>query len=189
MPNKTWGTPQTIKQYIVVGDNDEIPSGHKAYVFNKQVGQSEVDPDTWDAFTDGDLTEIKNAIERDIPNTKVIWIKISWDYAIYEGMPSTGFWYRVGGFYIEAIVENISGAGMTGFEIAAIIIAVAILVAVLVPIALGAWTYWEVVESVKRVLGDVGMIGIGLLLLVGIAVFVLLVLGVGFKGKGIAVGR
>lgn len=187
MPSKTWGTEQLIKEYIVVGENDEIPSGQKAYVFNKQVGESEVDPDTWDAFTDGDLTELKNAIERDIPNSKVIWIKISWDHAIYEGMPSTGFWYRVGGFYVEAIVENLGGAGLTGWEIAAIIVAIAFLAAVLIPLALGAWIVWQIITSIP----DIAKPFVGIALLIGIALFILILFGarLGLSKKGMTLGR
>jgi len=187
MPSKTWGTPQIIKEYLVVGENDEIPSGHKAYVFNKQRGESEVDPDDWDAFREGNLTELKNAIEGDIPNSKVIWIKISWDYAIYEGMPSTGFWYRVGGFYVEAIVENIGGAALTGLEIAIIIMAIAFLAVVIAAISLGAWIIWQVMLAIPKPLKPFG----GIILLIGIGLFVLILFGakLGIGKKGVTLGK
>lgn len=192
MPSKTWGTPQVIQQSIVVDENTEIPIGHKAYVFNKTtstIGEF-VPKDDWEAFMRGDLYALKERIEADIYGSKVIWLKISWDKTEGPKQIASGLSvYAVWGFYVEAIVENASGANLTGFEIAAIILALAVLIPVLAALALGAWTYWEVVQSVKRVLGDVGMIGIGLLLLFGLAIFVLLILGVGFKGKGIAVGK
>lgn len=190
MSSKTWGTPQVIKEYIIVNQNDEIPSGNNAYVFNKSTSPygDFVPKANWEALVNGDLSTLKNKIESDIPNTQVIWIKVSWDKAVGPAVPPGGVTsYLVSGFYVEAIVKNKGGAALTGLEIVMIIGAVAFLAAVVAAIALGAWIIWQVMSLIPDVLKPV--VGIGLL--IGIALFLLILFGarLGVSKKGMTLGR
>jgi len=189
MPSKTWGTSQVIKDYVIVGDNDEIPTGQKAFVFNQSQNEKDkINVDVWTNFMAGNLTEIKTKIEMDIPNSKVIYLRLSWIKAIYVEIPLTSIkYYAVYGFKIEAIVENTGGAGLTGLEIVAIILAVTFLAVVVASIALGIWVTWRVIESLPEAL--VAPVGIFILILIGI--FLLALFGVGFKAskKGVSMKK
>jgi len=183
MPSKTWGTPQLIEEYIVVGEDKEIPSGHKAYILNRDSREHSVlGIPTWETFLQGDLTQLKERIEQDIPNTKVLWIQISWSNAVLQQKYPE---YWVYGFTIEAIVENLGGAALTGFEIALIIIAFAFLAVVIASIALGAWIVWEIMGSVPDVVKP--FVGVGLLVL--LLLFLLLMFGgqIGVSKKKVTV--
>jgi len=188
MPSKTWGTAQAIQESIVVDGNKEIPLGHKAYVFNKTtstIGELIVKED-WEAFLRGDLYAIKEALEAQIPGTKVIWIKISWDKAEYKGAGAPGlYFYAVWGFYVEAIVENSEGAGLTGLEIVYIILAIAFLAVVIAAIALGAWIVWEIMTSVPDVVKP--FVGVGLLILILLFLLVLFGGQIGVSKKKVTV--
>lgn len=189
MPNKTWGTPQIIKEYVVVGDNTEIPAGQKGYVFSQQQNAYElIYWGDWEKFIAGDLTTLKEKIEQDIQGTKVIWIKIAWtkanqtwDEVGYEG------YYKVEGFYVEALVENTGSASLTGLEIIGIIIAVAFLAAVIAGIALVAWVTWQVMNSIPDIAKP--FVGIGLLILIGLFLLILFGAKLGVSGKGVSLGR
>jgi len=185
MPSKTWGTPQLIKEYLIVGENDEIPSGASAYIFNRSSADHDVlGVPTWEAFLQGDLTDLKNRIETDIPNTEVLWIKISWDRADRKHEYPE---YWVYGFYVEALVKNKGGAALTGLEIALIIMAIAFLAAVIAAISLGSWITWEVMEATP----DIAKPAVGIVLLIGIALFLLILFGakLGIGKKGVTLGK
>jgi len=188
MPSKTWGTSQVIKDYLVVSDQDEIPSGHKAYVFSQQQQSvQDVAKSDWEEFMNGNLSDLKNKIETEIPHTKVIWLNVSWTKAHLYGGAGGGFWYAVEGFYIEAMVENTGEASLTGLEIVAIIMAIAFFAVVLNYIFLTDWIAWEVMESVP----DIGKPFVGIILLIGIALFLLILFGakVGVSKEGATIGK
>jgi hypothetical protein len=171
--SKTWGTPQLIKEYIVIDDNTEIPKGNKAYVFNTQQSAfALVSKNNWETMMSGDLSLIKDKIERDLPGSKVIWIQISWtDAQLKEGIAQWD--YLVKGFRVEAIVENVN-AGMTGFEIIAIIIAIAILAVVLSCVALGVWITWNLINTIAA-LPPAFAIPLEILLLFSIGAFLIII--------------
>jgi len=185
MDSKTWGTPQTLKDYVVVGGNDEIPSGQKAYVFNRDdKDHSVIGIPTWEDFLAGDMSFVKDQIESNIPNTKVLWLKVSWTKAERKHMYPE---YWVYGFEAHAIVENTGGAALTGFEIAAIIIGIAFLVGVVSLCLTGGWLVWRIIESIPEPF--IPIVGIILLILVGIALLALFGVGFGFSKKGVSIGK
>lgn len=176
MPSKSWGSPQLIKEYIIIGDTEEVSKGQMAYVFNRQAeGKYDwVMADEWEAFLSGDMAQIKNRIEAEIPNTKVRWIKISWEEAHKWKPDPYGDWiYSVKGFYIEAIVENLGGASLTGLEIVAILLAVAFVAVVIATIFLVGWTTWKVIEATPKWAIPI----VGILLIVMFLMFVLIFFG------------
>jgi len=177
MPSKQWGTPLTVKQYIVVGENEEIPKGEYAYVFNQQAGTANVWTQDWEALINGDLTSVKNKIETEISHSKVQWIRIYWDSAVFTQLHQVSF-YVVSGFKIEAIVKNEGGASLTGAEIVLIIIAVAFLALVIAGLVMAGWVIWRIMAAAEA-LGPVATIGVG----VGILVILLLFLFLIFGGK------
>lgn len=183
MPSKTWGTPQQINQYVVVGETEEIPAGECALVFNQDTrDHSVLGIPTWETFLAGDLTELKNRIETDIPNSEVLWMQLSWTSAVKQQRYPE---YWVYGFRIEAIVRNKGTASLTGLEIVTIMIAFAFVAAVIASIVLGSWLVWRIMETVPKEL--VPVVGTFLLILIG--VFVLLLFGITFSGKGYRVGK
>lgn len=99
----------------------------------------------------GDLTEIINKIESDIPGSKVVWLRLMWDKAERKHVYPE---YWVYGFRIEAIVENVSAPGSlivwTAGMILVVFFGVAFLAAVLAAIVLAAWLIWEVISSVPK---------------------------------------
>lgn len=152
MPQKTWGTPQAIKEYRIVDENTAIPAGEKAYLYNRDIREHSVlGIPTWDAFMAGDLTEIKERIESEVPHSKVVWLRLMWDKAERKH-PYPEYW--VYGFRIEAIVENIAAPGSlivwTASMILAVFLGVAFLAAVLAAIVLTAWLVWEIISSVPK---------------------------------------
>lgn len=152
MPAKTWGTPQSIREYRIVDENTAIPPGEKAYLYNRDTREHSVlGVPQWEAFMAGDLTEIINKIESDVSGSKVVWLRLMWDKAeLKHEYPE----YWVYGFRIEAIVENIAEAGSlivwTASMILAVFFGVAFLAAVLAAIVLAAWLIWEVLSSVPQ---------------------------------------
>lgn len=174
--SKSWGTPQKIGEYALVTGTSEIPPGKTAYVFQKQhLEKVWIWPVDWYNFLSGDLSELKEKIERDIPGTKVLWLKASWDEAVGVGYPcppvcpigSQDHW-DVYGFYVEALVQNVGGAALTGFEIAAIIVAIAFLTVVVVLCLTGAWVVWEIIEVIPDPLKPVLVPIVGVVILAGI---------------------
>lgn len=179
--SKTWGTPQTIQENILVTNNDEIPKGKAAWVFSFQRDQnSYVRKSDWEAMLSGDMTFIKNEIDSSIPGVKVRWIQVKWDSA-EEEVIMTGFpphaeqVYAVQGFYVEAIVENID-AGLTGIEIVAIIMAVAFLAAVFTVLFLTIWVTHQLVLAVSG-LPPIFQIPTYIILLVFFGLFLLVLFG------------
>lgn len=170
MPSKTWGIPQLIKSYIVVNEQAEIPAGHKAYIFGKDPKPytyiSKVD---WEQFIAGNLTQLKQRIESDIPNTKVVWLRISWDKAFTPYPPYDE--YEVRGFYVEAIVENTGSASLTGAEICLIIMALSWLAVIVTLCLTGGWVTWKVIESTPS--QYIPLVGIIILVLIGLGVLIL----------------
>jgi hypothetical protein len=172
MPSKTWGTPLTVKQYVVVGENEEIPSGEYAYVKNEQVGEGHISAWDWVALVNSDLSVLRNQIENSIPHCKVQWISISWDSAVTI-MPY--LIYHVKGLKIEAIVKN-EGASLTGAEIVLIILAVAIFIAIFGAIVMAGWVTWRIMLATEQI-GPWATILVGGAVLAGIGIFLYLVLG------------
>ena len=189
MPSKQWGTPLTVKQYMVVGENEEIPSGEYAYVKNEQVGEGHISAVDWVNLINLDLSVVRNQIEQSIPHSKVQWISISWDSAVTV-MPY--LIYHVRGLKIEAIVKNEGGASLTGAEIFLIIIGIAIVIAVLGAIVMSGWVIWRVMAAAEA-LGPVATIGVGVGILVILLLFLFLIFGgkAEYRGKKrrIRVGR
>lgn len=181
MPSKTWGTPLTINQYITVGDQQEIPKGQHAYVFNHQTSEVEaVQVPKWNDLRNGDLALIRQQIEAQIPHVTVEWIKVSWDSAEYKS--TTGYregvgkeWYDVKGFHVEAIVKN-EGAALTGAEIVLIIMVIGFIAAVIWVIAMGSWVTWQIMDATKAI-GPVATVGVGLLILFMLLIFLFLMFG------------
>ena len=187
MPSKTWGKPQVIKDYVVVGEAEEILSGEKAYVFNKQAAEMvEIVKYEWEPLITGDLTNLKDKIETDVFNTKVLWLKVAWDSAVFQPKSgTTPAHYHVKGFYVEAIVENIGGASLTGAEIVLIIMAVSWLAVIVTLCLTGGWIAWRVIESTPQAL--VPVVGIGILAMIFFVI--VLLFGVGFKWGKFKIGR
>jgi hypothetical protein len=172
MPSKSWGTPLTVKKYMVVGENEEIPSGQYAYVKNEQVGEGHISAWDWVALVNSDLSVLRNQIEQSIPHSKVQWISISWDSAVTI-MPY--LIYHVKGLKIEAIIKN-EGGSLTGAEIVLIILAVAVFIAIFGAIVMAGWVIWQIMSASAQ-LGPGVTIVVGLGILAGIGVFLYLVLG------------
>ena len=93
--------------------------------------------------------------------------------------------YIVDGFEVEAIVESLSDESLTASMIIAIIIGIAFLIVVITICLLAAWIIMKIVESTP----DILVPGVGIVILIGLAIVLLLLFGVGFKGKGVKVGR
>jgi hypothetical protein len=178
MPSKSWGTPLTITDHIVIGENEEIPSGKKVFVANQAIHEEDQVPaPQWEQFLTGDMQFVKNQIEQQIPGAKVIWLNCAWDSTVHEqGMFYN--YYRVRGFRVEAICENTGTASLTGLEIISIIVAVAFIAVVVAVVAMGAWLVWRI-EAAAEQIGPVATIGVG----IGVLVLLLLFLFLMFGGK------
>jgi hypothetical protein len=206
MGNRSWGTPLTITEHILVGDSDEIPTGKKAYVFNQSLHDhpndvtdpwvwDEYDNDVWSTFMNGDMGIIKSMIETRIPGAQLKWVQVAWSrtrqvrYFSPWGIPYTRT--RVYDLKFEAIVENQSG-GVTGLEIVAIIAAVAFLVGVIALAVTASWLVWRIEKAAEQ-LGPVVTIGVGLVILVLVLVVLFTMFGgkAEYKGKkrGFRIGK
>jgi len=192
MPNKTWGNKPAIIEKEIVEETTEIPKGNYAYVFNQQQEFSQViSEDVWNQFLNGNMQDIKDKIELEIPNVQVTWINLYWDEAIRvlypDGTPMP--YFTIKGLRIEAIVKNL-GASLTGLEIVAIIVAIAFVAVIITYVALQAWVVWRVISATEQI-GPIATVGVGLIIFVVIGVFLLLLFGVKFEtGKGkVKVGR
>jgi hypothetical protein len=192
MPNKTWGNKPAIIEKEIVDQTTEIPIGDYAYVFNQQQEFSQViSEDVWNQFLNGNMQDIKDKIETEIPNVQVTWINLYWDEAIRvlypDGTPMP--YFTIKGLRIEAIVKNL-GASLTGLEIVAIIVAIAFVAVIITYVALQAWVVWRVISATEQI-GPIATVGVGLIIFVVIGVFLLLLFGVKFEtGKGkVKVGR
>ena len=196
MPSKTWGTPLTIKEYIVVGNNDEIPKGQTAYVFGQQTRTASIDEKAWLQMLNGDLSTVENELEKQIQGSKARYIAISWtkaDRYMEQGGPygEPHYRYTVEGFRVEAIIENVSG-GLTGLEIIALIMMIAT-IAVIIGFMVGFfWVTWQVVSAAKE-LGPAVTIGVGLVILLLIVFLLFVAFGgkakVKGKKRGLEIGR
>jgi hypothetical protein len=206
MGNRSWGTPLAITEHILIGENDEIPTGNKGYVFNQSIHShpldildpgiwDEYDNDVWSTFMAGDMGIIKSKIETEIQGAVLKFVQVSWSrtrqvrYFSPWGIPYTRT--RVYDLKFEAVVEN-QGGGVTGFEIAAVIMAVAFLVYVASLSLTGAWVTWRVVKAAEE-LGPVVTIGVGLVIIVLIAILLLTAFGgkAEYRGKkrGFSIGK
>ena len=206
MGNRSWGTPLSITEHILVGENDEIPSGKQAYVFNQSIHShpndvtdpwvwDEYDNDVWSTFMNGDMGIIKSMIESRIPGAQLKWVSVSWSrtrqvqYFSPWGIPYTRT--RVYDLKFEAVVENQSG-GVTGLEIVAIITAVAFLVGVILIAATVSWTTWQVMTAAQQ-LGPAVTIGVGLAIIVLMVILLMTMFGgkAEYKGKkrGFSIGK
>ena len=193
MPNKTWGNKPAIIEKEIVDQTTEIPIGDYAYVFNQQQEFSQViSEDVWNQFLNGNMQDIKDKIETEIPNVQVTWINLYWEEAVRvlypDGTPMP--YFTIKGFRIEAIVKNTGGASLTGLEIVAIIVAIAFVAVIITYVALQAWVVWRVISATEQI-GPIATVGVGLIIFVVIGVFLLLLFGVKFEtGKGkVKVGR
>jgi hypothetical protein len=186
MPNKTWGNKPAIIEKEIVEETTEIPIGDYAYVFNQQQEFSQViSEDVWNQFLNGNMQDIKDKIETEIPNVQVTWINLYWEEAVRvlypDGTPMP--YYTIKGLRIEAIVKNL-GASLTGLEIVAIIVAIAFVAVIITYVALQAWVVWRVISATEQI-GPIATVGVGLIIFVVIGVFLLLLFGVKFEtGKG-----
>jgi hypothetical protein len=158
---------------MVIGDNEEIPSGEYAYVKNEQVGEGHISAWDWVNLINSDLSVLRNQIEQSIPHSKVQWISISWDSAVTL-MPY--LIYHVKGLKIEAIVKNEGSASLTGAEIVLIIIAIAFFIAIFGAIVMAGWVTWRIMSATEQI-GPWATILVGGAVLAGIGIFLYLVLG------------
>ena len=195
MQSKEYGQPIQATNKVVVSDNEEIPVGSSAYIVNKSQLEYDTIVDTeWNRFLNGDVHEIVSLIETQVQGAKVKWIRLSWDhteifrdgYNIIEGR-----WvdfYHVYGLTIEAVVQNETGAALTGLEIFTILIAVGFLIAIVTGCALGAWITYKL-TVLPEPFGSI----FGIIILIGIVFFILVMFGAKFKGKrgktSVSVGR
>ena len=196
MPSKTWGTPLTIKEYIVVGNNAEIPKGQMAYVFGQQTQTASVDEKAWLQMLNGDLSTVKNEIEKQIQGSKARYIAISWtkaDRYMEQGGPygDPHYRYNVEGFRVEAVVENVSG-GLTGLEIIGLVMLIVTIAVVIGLLGTFIWVTWCVVSAAQE-LGPAVTIGVGLVILLLIVFLLFVVFGgkaeVKGKKRGLKIGR
>ncbi len=186
VPTKSWGTPLQIKEYIVVGNNDEIPQGQKAFVFRQQTSDASVVSEAkWLALINVNMAEVRNLIESRIPGSRVIYVAVSWTSAVRQRQYPTPnqYEYIVKGFRVEAIVENVS-AGFTGLEWAGLIMLIAGIAAVIVLLGLFVWVTWRIMVAAEK-LGPAATIGTGLLILGGLGLLLLILFGgkIEYKGK------
>jgi len=187
MPSKTWGNKPAIIEKEIVEETTEIPKGEYAYVFGQQELFSQViHEDKWNEMLNGNMQDIKDKIETEIPNVQVTWINLYWEEAVRvlypDGTPMP--YFTIKGFRIEAIVKNTGGASLTGLEIVAIIVAIAFIAVVIAVVAIIAWVVWRVMKAAEN-LGDLPTIAIGLIIFFGCAMIILLLFGVKFEtGKG-----
>lgn len=187
MPSKSWGTPQLIQNYVVVGENDEIPAGQKAYVF--QQSSKEYDKiwwEKWETFMQGDISLLKDEIENAIPYSKVLWLSCSWVKVIDKNEYPYINYYKVYGFKVEALVENTGEASLTGLEIALIIVAFGFLFAVVALTLTGAWVVWQVMSSIPDLAKP--FVGIGILILILLFLLVLFGRPLAVSRKGAKIG-
>jgi len=194
MPSKSWGTPLTVQQYLVIGEDEEIPQGEYAYVFNQQVGSANIWDTDWEAMMNGDLSSIKNKIETEIAGTRVQWIQVLWSKAVYVkgvGYPPPRPYYVVEGFKIEAIVKNEAGASLTGAEIVLIIMALAFMAVVIGALVMVGWVVWRVMEAAEAIGGPAGTIIVGIGVLILLCLFLLILFGatLGIGKKGVTIGK
>jgi len=189
VPSKTYGTGQIIEDYAIALGDEEIPSGQYAYVFNQtQQAYDAIDGDIWEGFLNGNVTTLKNEIESQIPNSRVLWIRFYWSRATKQYPHLAPYYYKVEGFKVEAFVENIGGAGLTGLEIVAIIMAVTFAAVVIALVALGSWVTWRVISAAEEI-SPFATIGVGLVILVILIFALMLILGVRFAGRGFKAGK
>lgn len=186
----SWGTPMTFNEYLVVGNNDEIEKGHYAFVFQKVAGWRTILKNDWESFLRGDVSVFKKQLEDQIPGGEAVWFQVHWDDVQLVELPPN-FAYRVQGLYIEALVKN-KNAGLTGLEICAIIIAIAILASVIGFFTIGGFVTWNIMNAANE-LGPWVTIIIGVGILVGLGVLFFVFIGGKFnwkgKGKGFTVGK
>jgi hypothetical protein len=156
MPNKSFGSFLDVKAKQLVENSTEIPKGQWAYVVNASTAEYDVIWDRdWEAFLAGDMSRFKTEIEKSLAGTSVQWVNFVWDHT-EKSTPFFDIWemrwkfaYHVYGFRCEAIVKNVSGA-LTGLEIATIIIAVVIGVAILSLVALGVWITFQIISALEK---------------------------------------
>lgn len=199
---RTWGTGLTVNQSILVNEHTEIAKGHWCYIIKAQAGEAQVPWEKWEGMLAGDMSQFKTDIESDIPGAEATWLSISWSKAekktgtAYDsnGNPITIVYYVVSGMIIEAIVKNVN-AGMTGAEIAVILLAIAVLAFIIAVLVWGTMVIKEILDAARQ-LGPAVTIGVGLILFVILIAAVLMVLGVGFaytgkgkSGRRVSVGR
>lgn len=175
---KTWGTPLSVSQYIVIGNSDEVPIGNWAYVFQRQIlSDKYLFKSDWDKMMNGDLTTLANEIESHILGSKCTWLRVSWEKAeeTIPMPPDYQKWVLVSGFMVEAVVKN-NGAGLTGAEIVLIIVAIAILVTIIALVLTGSWVTWQVINATQEI-GPWMTITIGIAILAGIGFLLYSLLG------------
>lgn len=185
---KVWGSKLTIHNERIVPEGYEIPQGHFARALKQQQYNREfVEEAKWNAMMAGDMNQIKNDIESQIPGASVIWIRVSWTEAT-RVMVAAGVWaILVAGYQVEAIVENVN-AGLTGLEIVAIILVITWLISVIALLSMGSWVVYEVINAIKKLPEGWSpwvMIIVGLLILVGIGALLFFIFGgaVMYKSK------
>lgn len=178
---RTWGTEMTLKQWVDVTQTTEIPVGNWGYVSQKQApGDKAVPKSDWERMISGDFSQIADQLRAQIPGCEPTWIEVSWDSVRYDGLTQQ---YSVTGLTVLAMVKN-NGAGMTGLEIIAILIIIAILAVVITLCLTGSWVVVKVMDATAAA-GPWMTILIGLVILMGIGFLLYTLLGgkISYKGK------
>lgn len=181
MPSKTWGTRVKIERIEETSLNDEIPKGERLILLNKQPDIQTpwwVYAHEWEAFMNGDLSQIKNEVERQIKGAKVEWIQLKWDKAdpLESPIKKRIVQYNVYGLSVEVIVKNES-ASLTGLEIVLIIGLIGVFATVFTILGMTVWTAGKVVMSATE-MGAPVVVGVGLILVIIFVVAILLIFGV-----------
>lgn len=159
-----------------VTEASEIGKGNMAYLtFNKKDSVYGIPATQYEAFKNGDLHYIRASIENSIKGSQVVWLKISWDNAFFVGSGGNYGWMLTG-IKIEAVVKNVD-AGLTGIEIAAIILAVSFIVAVAAAAAIAAYAVYEIFTSDITTPQGASNILFAFLILGGVGIFLFFMFG------------
>ena len=188
MVEKVWGSAGQVPfnaKRVKVDNGAEIAKNNWAYVdFIPQNTVYSIPISAYWQVVNGDLTYIKNMIEQGISGAQCQWIRISWSHSSIGGLGGNFEDFRV-----EALVRNIN-AGLTGLEIAAIVLAVGFLIAIVTAAVLVLYSTYEVFSALDDLeedfgaWGSVATVAVGLLLIAGAGVFLFFMFGGSFsKGK------
>jgi hypothetical protein len=170
--SRTWGTQMNIQSYLLVGNTDEIDYGHWAYVTQAQgPGEKAIPKDQWETMLAGDFSQLANQLKTQIPGCEPTWIECMWSSVRYDGQLQR---YYVTGLTMIAMVKNIN-AGLTGLEIAVIIMAIAFLMAVLTICLTGSWVTTKVIAATEAIGPWMTiLIGVIILIVIGFLAFTLI---------------
>lgn len=178
----TFGSVQYVTDKVQVTTDHNIDPGTAAWVFTSQVlGTKDVPEKDWYALIRGDLTSIRDAIEKDVANSKVVWVRIAWNKAepyVVGGGPHgvEKIYYHISGFQIEAIIKNTASPAVstswsdrirpainvkpvvvwTAALVIAIILGIAFLATVLTLLGVGTWLVFQIMGALGELKNNLG---------------------------------